>query len=69
MGKSLWSWVGWFLFLFLLDFTLPFVLLKKIAAIQGSFLFWLIWIIVAIISMFIIFSQWRDNESGKELTQ
>lgn len=63
MRKSFWCWVGWFLFLFVLDLTLPFVFLKKIPTVMGSFLFWLIWIVVAIISMFIMFLRWQDNES------
>jgi len=63
MRKSLWCWTGWFLFLLLLDFTLPFVYLKQIPTVMGSFLFWLIWIVVAIISMFIMFLRWQDDES------
>ena len=63
MRKIFWCWVGWFLFLFVIDFTLPYVLLRKIPTVQGSFLFWLVWIAVAIISMFVMFLQWQDNES------
>lgn len=66
MRKSFWCWTSWFLFLFLLDFTLPFAFLKKIPTVMGSFLFWLIWIVVAVISMFIMFLPWQDNESQKE---
>jgi len=63
MRKSFWCWAGWFLFLLILDFALPFVFLKNIPTVMGSFLFWLLWIAVAIISMFIMFLKWIDNES------
>lgn len=63
-GKSFWCWAGWFLFLFVLDFTIPFVFLKKVPTVAGSFLFWLVWITVAIISMFIMFRRWQDRESA-----
>ncbi|MEW6673559.1 MAG: hypothetical protein AB1427_17835 [Thermodesulfobacteriota bacterium] len=66
MKKSFWRWAGWFLFLFVLDFTLPFVFLNKIQTVLGSFLFWLVWIVVAIISMFVIFLQWQDTETRKD---
>ncbi len=62
MKKSLWIWIGWFTFLFVLDFTLPFLVFDKVPTIKGSFLFWLLWVIVAIVSMFIIFLQWRDDK-------
>jgi len=63
MKKSFWRWAGWFLFLLVLDFVLPFVFLKNVATVMGSFLFWLLWIVVAIISMFVMFLRWQDIES------
>ncbi len=50
----------WFLFLFLLDFLIPYVWLSHFQRITGAFLFWIIWILVAIVSMFLIFMKWRD---------
>ena len=47
--------------MFLLDFLTPFYYLKEIPRLSGSFLFWIIWILVAIVSMFVMFLQWRDN--------
>ena len=61
MIAAFWWWIGWFLFLFLLDFLIPFYYLSKIPRLSGSFLFWIIWILVAIVSMFVMFLQWRDN--------
>jgi hypothetical protein len=61
MRKAFAGWVYWFLFLFLLDFTVPFILLKNNSTLSGSFLFWTIWVTVAIVSMFIIFLRWKDN--------
>jgi drug/metabolite transporter (DMT)-like permease len=67
MGKTFWFWVGWFLFLFCLDFFIPFYLLKNIPKLTGSFIFWVIWIFVAIISMFAIFLKWQENEERTNL--
>jgi len=63
MGKSFWGWVSWFGLLLILDLMVPFVFLKDTPAFTGSFLFWVIWIMVAIISMFVIFLRWQDTES------
>ena len=62
MQKSLALWITWFVFLLLLNFYLPFVVLVDVPNLSGSFLFWVIWVIVAIVSMFIIFLKWRDAE-------
>ena len=62
MQKSLVLWITWFVFLLLLNFYLPFVVLVEVPNLSGSFLFWVIWVIVAIVSMFIIFLKWRDAE-------
>jgi hypothetical protein len=63
MKATFWGWVGWFIFLFLLDFIIPFHVLKGVARLTGSFLFWVIWIVAAIISMFVIFLRWQTNET------
>ncbi|MGD8521050.1 MAG: hypothetical protein PVF56_07895 [Desulfobacterales bacterium] len=62
MGKSFWGWVSWFVFLFLLDFIIPFKILKDSPTLTASFLFWVLWVIVAIVSMFIIFLRWQENK-------
>jgi len=61
MGKFFWGWVCWFVFLFILDFTIPFYVLKNVPTVMGSFLFWVIWMLVAIASMFIIFLRWKED--------
>jgi len=70
MKKSFWLWVGWFVFLLLVNFILPFTLLAKVALIKGSFLFWLLWAGVAVVSMFMMFLPWREgkpiHERGRE---
>ena len=63
MGKGVWGWVCWFAFLFILDFTIPFHMFKNVHQVTGSFLFWIIWIIAAIVSMFAIFVRWREESS------
>ena len=50
----------WFLILLGLDYTIPYTLLKNIPRIYGSFLFYIIWSLITIISMFTIFIRWRD---------
>jgi drug/metabolite transporter (DMT)-like permease len=62
MQKSFVLWVIWFVFLFILDFFIPFFLLTDVPALKGSFLFWIIWILVAVVSMFIMFLPWQENE-------
>lgn len=64
MGKRFWGWVAWFFFLLLLDFIIPFFWLKDIPKITGSFLFWTLWVSVAIGSMFLIILRWREPWDG-----
>jgi uncharacterized membrane protein YhaH (DUF805 family) len=66
MEKGFWGWVAWFVFLFLVDFIVPFIYLKRVPKVTGSFLFWVIWILVAIASMFVIFLRWREPDGGEE---
>ena len=66
MGKLFWGWIAWFLFLFALDFTIPFIGFKHIPKVTGSFLFWILWVVVAIASMFLIFFRWRENYDNNE---
>jgi hypothetical protein len=62
MGKALWGWMCWFLFLFIIDFTIPFHhTLQDVQKVTGSFLFWIVWMAVAIVSMFVIFLRWKDG--------
>jgi hypothetical protein len=60
MGKKFWLWLAWFVFLLVLNFTIPFTMLKETASFYGSFMFWVIWDLVAIISMFLMFRGWRE---------
>jgi uncharacterized membrane protein YhaH (DUF805 family) len=66
MSPSFWWWIGWFLFLFVLDFLIPFQYLMKVPTLSGSFLFWIIWILAAIASIFVMVLRWRDNEKTAE---
>lgn len=62
MKRAFWVWLSWFVLLFVADFFIPFRFLGDVKMVTGSFLFWIIWIVVALISMFIIVSKWRDSE-------
>lgn len=66
MGKGFWGWIAWFLFLFVLDFFVPFIWLKNVPKITGSFLFWIIWITIAIVSMFLMILRWREPQQQGE---
>ena len=69
MKKSFWLWVGWFSILLLVNFILPYTLLADIASVKGSFLFWLLWAGVAVVSMFMMFLPWREDEPAPERGQ
>ncbi len=62
MNIIIWAWAGWFLLLIAIDFYVPYRLLQDVPGISGSFLFWTIWILVAIASMFVMFLRWRDDD-------
>lgn len=53
-------WIIFFTGLVLSAFIVPFVYLHDVAKVYGAFLFWIIFALVATISMLIITSQWRD---------
>ena len=61
MYGSFGGWVTWFVFLLILDFIFPFAILKNYPTLTASFLFWVLWVIVAIVSMFIIFLRWQES--------
>ena len=62
MGRSFWGWVTWFVFLLVLDFIIPFKILRDFPTMMASFLFWVLWVVVAIVSMFIIFLRWQEDK-------
>ena len=47
--------------MFVLDFLIPFHYLCDVPRLSGSFLFWIVWVLVAIASMFVLFIRWRDD--------
>jgi hypothetical protein len=59
--KSAWAWI-WFTFLLALDIAIPWFVLTHVEKMSGAFLFWTVWVVVAIISAFIIFLKWREVE-------
>jgi hypothetical protein len=64
MERAFWRWLSWFVFLFVVDFVIPFRFLSNVKLITGSFLFWIVWILVAIMSMFVIVIKWKDPEQS-----
>jgi len=61
MSKSAWAWI-WFAFLLALDIAIPWYVLTRVEKMSGAFLFWTIWVAVAIISAFVIFLKWKEVE-------
>ena len=61
MTKSAWAW-SWFGFLLALDIAIPWYVLTSVEKVSGAFLFWTIWVVVAIISAFVILRRWRGVE-------
>lgn len=53
-------WVFFFCFLLLLAVVIPFTVLSDVPKIYGSFLFWALFAVTAIISVGYITGQWRD---------
>ena len=61
MTKFAWAWV-WFAFLLALDIAIPWFVLTRVEKVSVAFLFWIIWVVVAIISAFVILRRWRGVE-------
>ena len=61
MTKSAWAWI-WFALLLALDIAIPWFVLTRVEKVSGAFLFWTVWVVVAIISAFVIFRKWREAE-------
>ncbi len=61
MSKFAWAW-AWFVFLLVLNIAIPWFVLTRVEKMSGAFLFWVVWVAVAIISAFVIFLKWREVE-------
>lgn len=61
MTKFAWAWT-WFAFLLALNIAIPWFVLTHVEKMNGVFLFWTVWVAVAIISAFVIFLKWREVE-------
>jgi len=59
MSKTGWAWT-WFGFLLALDIAIPWFVLPHVKKMSGAFLFWTVWVAVAIASAFFIFLRWRE---------
>ena len=59
MKRSFWVWVGWFIFLLVLDLVIPWAVLSSVPRTTGALLFWPIWALAAIVSCFMLFLNWK----------
>jgi hypothetical protein len=60
MRAKRWCWVLWFGFLLLLDYAVPYTVLSGVNKAYGAFLFWNLFALTAIGSIFILLWKWRD---------
>ena len=60
MRVKRWCWILWFGFLLLLDYTVPYTVLSGVSKFYGAFLFWNLFAIAAVASMFILLWKWKD---------
>ena len=61
MTKFAWAWI-WLGFLLALDVAIPWFVLAHVEKMSGAFLFWTVWVVVVIISAFVLFLKWREVE-------
>ena len=61
MSKLAWGWT-WFGFLLALDIAIPWYVLTSVEKVSGAFLFWTVWVAVAIASAFVILRRWKEVE-------
>jgi len=59
MTKSKFAWV-WLLGLIVADIVFPWYVLGAVPRFSGAFLFWVVWTLIAIVSMFVLFLRWRE---------
>jgi hypothetical protein len=60
MKKKRWYWILWFSFLLLLDYTVPYTVLSGVNKVYGAFLFWNLFALTAIASIFVLLWKWRN---------
>jgi hypothetical protein len=56
-SKLAWGWLG---LLLVVDIAVPWYVLSGHARFSGAFLFWVVWTLVAIVSMFLLFRGWAE---------
>jgi hypothetical protein len=59
LSKLAWAWT-WFALLLALNIAIPWYVLTNVEKMSGAFLFWTIWVLVAIASAFFIFLKWKE---------
>ncbi|MCS7232910.1 MAG: hypothetical protein NZ900_02225 [Synergistetes bacterium] len=51
----------WFIFLLILDIVIPYGFLSNVHKITGAFTFWVVWGIIAVISIFWMSRKWGEE--------
>jgi len=53
-------WLAWFLALEVVAFLVPYTVLRNVGRLWGAFLFWNLFALLAIASIFILTARWQD---------
>lgn len=62
LKKTRLLWILWISILVIAAFVLPYVLYNDYYQIEGAFLFWVIFAIIALVSTIKITTYWSDDE-------
>jgi len=54
------GWLTLFIILLILDYTVPYTILRSTPKLYGAFLFYIGFVLAAMGAMFAIFMRWRD---------
>jgi hypothetical protein len=59
VSKSRFAW-AWLALLVVVDLLFPWGMVGATPHFSGAFLFWVLWTLIAIASMFVLFLRWRE---------
>ncbi|MEM3736632.1 MAG: hypothetical protein QXJ75_00875 [Candidatus Bathyarchaeia archaeon] len=57
------GWLIWFTFFVVIDFAVPYLLLKDVQSFYGAYLFWVLITIIVLVSAIVYMRPWKDVKS------
>ncbi|MGB9887800.1 MAG: hypothetical protein ACPLPT_08165 [Moorellales bacterium] len=54
------GWAAWLVLLVLSAYIVPYAWLGRVAKVGASFLYWLLWALIAVTSILALMRRWRD---------